>query len=62
MSVSVHDRIGGTPAVTHAIEQFIIYAKKKSGVVFMRKDEIAKLVQNDPKTPKDESEAAYNAE
>ena len=62
MSVSVHDRIGGTPGVTWAMDQFIAHAKKKSGVVFMRKDEIAKLIQNDPKTPKDESEAAYNAE
>ncbi|AEA42797.1 polysaccharide deacetylase family protein [Fluviicola taffensis] len=60
MSVSLHDRIGGTPAMVHVVEEFIQYAKKKQGVVFMRKDEIAKLVQNDPNTPVDNSEAKYN--
>lgn len=60
MSVSLHDRIGGTPAMVNAMDRFITYAKEKSGVQFMRKDEIAKLVLNDPKTPHDEAEAAYN--
>jgi peptidoglycan/xylan/chitin deacetylase (PgdA/CDA1 family) len=62
MSISLHDRIGGTPAMTRAMDQFLEHAKKKSGVVFMRKDEIAKLIQDDPKTVKDESESAHNAE
>ena len=60
MSVSFHDRIGGTPAMVNATEQFLKYAQAKEGVVFMRKDEIAKLVQNDPNTPTDNAEAEYN--
>ncbi len=60
MSISFHDRIGGAPAMVRAMDEFIQYAKGKNGVVFMRKDEIARLVQNDPDTPVDDSEAAYN--
>lgn len=60
MSISFHDRIGGTPAMVHAMEEFIKYTKEKSGVVYMRKDEIAKMVVNDPNTPVDNSEAQYN--
>jgi hypothetical protein len=40
---------------------FFTYAQKHEGVVFMRKDEIAKLIKDDPQTPVDESEAAYNS-
>ncbi|WP_160137850.1 polysaccharide deacetylase family protein [Chryseobacterium sp. c4a] len=60
MSISFHDRIGGTPAMVHAMEEFIKYTKEKQGVVFMRKDEIAKMVINDPDTPVDNSEAKFN--
>jgi len=60
MSISFHDRIGGTPAMVNAMEQFIQYTKKYKGVVFMRKDDIAKMVQNDSKTPIDNSEERYN--
>lgn len=60
MSISFHDRIGGTPAVMHVMEEFIKYTREKSGVVFMRKDEIAKMVMNDPNTPVDNSEEKYN--
>lgn len=60
MSISFHDRIGGTPAVVNAMEQFIKYTKTKTGVVYMRKDDIARLVQNDPNTPIDNSEEQYN--
>ncbi|TDW51683.1 polysaccharide deacetylase [Flavobacterium sp. 270] len=60
MSISFHDRIGGTPAMVHAMDEFIQYAKKQKGVAFMRKDDIAKMVINDPKTPIDNSEAKYN--
>lgn len=60
MSISFHDRIGGQPALMNAMEQFIKYAKTKQGVVFMRKDDIAKMVLNDPKTPRDNSERKYN--
>lgn len=60
MSVSLHDRIGGAPSIINAIDQFITYAKQKDGVVFMRKDEIAKMIQNDPNTPRDNSEIIIN--
>ncbi|QTD38897.1 polysaccharide deacetylase family protein [Polaribacter batillariae] len=60
MSISMHDRIGGTPAVVNAVDQFIQYAKKHKGVVFMRKDEIANMVKNDPNTPEDNSEFKFN--
>ncbi len=51
MSLSAHDRIGGTPTVVHALDQFISYAKSKPGVVFMRKDEIARWALSRPDTP-----------
>ncbi|MFH6991816.1 polysaccharide deacetylase family protein [Flavobacterium sp. FlaQc-48] len=60
MSISFHDRIGGTPSMVHAMDEFIKYAKKNKGVVFMRKDAIAKMVINDPKTPIDNAEEKYN--
>ena len=60
MSVSLHDRIGGSPAIVKVMDEFITYAKSKPGVVFMRKDAIAKMVQNDPNTPIDNDEAKYN--
>jgi peptidoglycan/xylan/chitin deacetylase (PgdA/CDA1 family) len=60
MSISFHDRIGGQPAIMNAMEQFIEYTKTKTGLVYMRKDEIAKMVQNDPNTPIDNSEEKYN--
>jgi hypothetical protein len=37
-----HDRISGIPGRAKLIEEFVKYAKKQKGVVFMRKDEIAK--------------------
>ncbi len=60
MSISFHDRIGGQPAMMNAMEQFINYVNKKQGVVFMRKDDIAKMVLKDPKTPRDNAEEKYN--
>ncbi|MFI8382496.1 polysaccharide deacetylase family protein [Pseudomonas sp. NPDC079086] len=51
MSLSAHDRIGGTPTVVHALDQFIAYAKSKPGVAFMRKDEIARWALSRPDTP-----------
>jgi len=62
MSVSLHDRIGGTPAMVNGIEEFLKYAQGHKGVVFMRKDEIARLVLSDPDTPIDNSEEKYNNE
>ena len=60
MSISLHDRIGGSPAVIKVLDEFITYAKAKKGVVFMRKDDIAKMVRDDAGTPIDTSEAKYN--
>jgi peptidoglycan/xylan/chitin deacetylase (PgdA/CDA1 family) len=42
MSISTHDRIGGTPAVVKALDKFLEYANKHKGIWFARKDEIAK--------------------
>src|SRR6266436_2587870 len=42
MSISAHDRISGIPGRVKLLEQFIRYAQKQRGVLFMRKDEIAK--------------------
>lgn len=41
MSISTHDRIGGTPSVVRALDKFLEYASKHSDVWFARKDEIA---------------------
>lgn len=60
MSISFHDRIGGQPAMVKAMEEFINYANQKQGVVFMRKDAIAKMVLKDPNTPRDNTEEKYN--
>lgn len=60
MSVSLHDRIGGTPAMVQVIGEFIEYAQRHTGVVFMRKDEIAHLIKDDPHTPVDYSELKFN--
>ncbi|WP_066225227.1 polysaccharide deacetylase family protein [Formosa haliotis] len=60
MSISLHDRIGGTPAVVHVVDEFIQYAKSHEAVVFMRKDEIANMVKDDPNTPIDNSELEFN--
>jgi peptidoglycan/xylan/chitin deacetylase (PgdA/CDA1 family) len=54
MSVSAHDRLAGSPARVHGLEDFIEYAKSHPGVVFMKKVDIARfaLQQNDvPKNP-----------
>jgi peptidoglycan/xylan/chitin deacetylase (PgdA/CDA1 family) len=42
MSISTHDRISGIPGRVKLIEEFIKRAQKQNGVVFMRKDDIAK--------------------
>ena len=43
MSISTHDRIGGTPAIVHVLDEFLKYAKGHEGVAFMRKKEIAEF-------------------
>lgn len=60
MSISLHDRIGGTPAVVKVMDEFLKYAKAHKGTVFMTKADIANMVKNDPNTPIDESEKKYN--
>jgi len=49
MSISTHDRISGIPARVKVLGEFIDYAQKHPGVVFMRKDAIARfaLAQSD---------------
>lgn len=56
MSISLHDRIGGTPAMVRVMDQFLEYAKSHKKVVFMRKKDIANMIKNDPSTPLDLSE------
>jgi peptidoglycan/xylan/chitin deacetylase (PgdA/CDA1 family) len=51
MTISAHDRIGGTPSVCHGLDQFIAYAKSHQGVSFMRKDDIARWALSQPDTP-----------
>ncbi|MDT7814228.1 MAG: hypothetical protein QOJ42_4144 [Acidobacteriaceae bacterium] len=55
MSVSAHDRITGRPARTRALEEFIVYAQKQSGVVFLRKDQIARFALESSATPRETS-------
>lgn len=50
MSISFHDRIGGTPQMVQAAKEFLTFATKQSGVVFKRKDEIAKMALADSTT------------
>lgn len=47
MSVSFHDRIGGSPQMVAAAKTFFTYASQKQGVVFKRKDEIAEMTLHD---------------
>lgn len=60
MSVSLHDRIGGTPAMVEAMERFIRYAQSHSKVSFMRKDQIAQIVLTEKNPLIDNTEALYN--
>ena len=55
MSVSAHDRITGRPARTRALEEFIVYAQKQPGVVFLRKDQIARFALESSATPREGS-------
>ena len=50
MSLSAHDRISGHPARARVREEFIVYALKQPGVVFMRKDQIARFAPESPIT------------
>jgi hypothetical protein len=50
MWVSADDRIAGRPSRTKALEEFIVYAQNHPGVLFMRKDEIARFALSNPQT------------
>jgi len=50
ISMSAHDRVAGRPSRMRVEEEFIIYAQKHPGVVFLRKDEIAKFALASPMT------------
>lgn len=54
MSVSAHDRIAGRPSRTKVLEDFIAYAQSHPGVVFLRKDEIARYALSSPLTIREE--------
>lgn len=50
MSVSAHDRISGSPQMVRAWDAFLRYAKSHPGVIFLRKDEIARYALASPVT------------
>jgi peptidoglycan/xylan/chitin deacetylase (PgdA/CDA1 family) len=50
MSISFHDRIGGTPQMVKAATELIKYIQQHKGVSFKRKDEIAKMALQDKST------------
>lgn len=54
MSITAHDRIAGRPARAKVLEEFIIYAQRRPGVVFLRKDEIARFALASSITPREE--------
>lgn len=47
MSISFHDRIGGTPQMVSATTEIIGYIQRHKGVSFRRKDEIAQMAYED---------------
>ncbi len=50
ISVSSHDRVAGRASRTQVMDEFIAYAQRHPGVVFMRKDEIAHFALASPLT------------
>ncbi|MCD0465990.1 polysaccharide deacetylase family protein [Flavobacterium sp. ENC] len=50
LSISFHDRIGGTPQMVAATTEIITYIQKHKGVSFKRKDEIARMAYEDKST------------
>lgn len=53
LSISFHDRIGGTPQMVNAAYELIQYMNQHPGVSFKRKDEIALMTLNDPTSIKE---------
>ncbi|MDL2142321.1 MULTISPECIES: polysaccharide deacetylase family protein [Flavobacterium] len=50
LSISFHDRIGGTPQMVQTTRDLIKYVQGHKGVSFKRKDEIAQMALNDKTT------------
>ena len=50
ISVSAHDRVAGRASRTQVLEDFIVYAQKHPGVVFLKKDQIARFALDSPAT------------
>jgi peptidoglycan/xylan/chitin deacetylase (PgdA/CDA1 family) len=50
ISIATHDRVAGRPSRAAVIDEFIAYAQRHPGIVFLRKDEIAKIALTDPAT------------
>jgi peptidoglycan/xylan/chitin deacetylase (PgdA/CDA1 family) len=50
LSVATHDRVAGRPSRARVVEEFIAYAQSHPGVVFLRKDEIARFALSSPLT------------
>jgi len=50
MSISFHDRIGGSPQMVKAASEIIKYIQQHPGVTFKRKDEIARMTLADKTT------------
>jgi len=48
LSIAAHDRVAGRASRTAVMEEFIAYAQRHPGVVFMRKMEIAKFALTSP--------------
>ena len=57
MSISAHDYVSGRPARAKVLEEFIIHAQRRPGVVFLRKEEIARFAIASPITPREEAKA-----
>lgn len=57
MSISAHDYVSGRPGRAKVLEEFIIYAQRRPGVVFLRKDEIARFALGSAITPREEEPA-----
>jgi len=53
MSVSLHDRLSGRPRHAKVLEEFIIHAQRRPGVLFMRQDDIARFALASSSTPRE---------
>lgn len=54
MSISFHDRIGGTPQMVKTASDLLHYMQKHTGVSFKRKDEIARMTLQDKTSIRDQ--------